>query len=141
MKHYLLDCWIFPYHLLVVIGEQSKLPQYVKDNYELKKSELEWLKWAFKKESAGRFLELHTKWSTDKFIISLSNFTWSAWDYSVLQHELLHFVFCLMKTVGIRYSSSSEEVYTYLIWHLTNQLYASLLDCSVPEKKKRKTKN
>lgn len=127
MKHYLLDCWIFPYHLLVVIGSQAKLPKYVKDNYQLKKSEFEWLKLAFKKESSGRFLELHTKDCTDKFIISLSQFSWSPWEYSVLQHELLHFVFCLMKTVGIRYSSSSEEIFTYLLWHLTNQLYSLLL--------------
>ena len=41
---------------------------------------------------------------------------------STLSHEVLHSVFHIMKNVSIEYTDKSEEVFTYLMGHITKEI-------------------
>ena len=41
---------------------------------------------------------------------------------AILSHEVLHSVFHIMKNVSIEYTDKSEEAFTYLMGHITNEI-------------------
>jgi len=47
-------------------------------------------------------------------------------EHSVIAHELLHVTFSLLKHAGVEYSEQSEEAFTYLLGHLTSEVYKGL---------------
>ena len=50
-------------------------------------------------------------------------------DFSVLQHEIFHVVCFVMRTVGIKLSSNSEEAFAYLTGYYTKIIYEKLNIC------------
>lgn len=47
-------------------------------------------------------------------------------EQAVLSHELLHVTIGILRRVGIPLAMESEEAYTYLIQHLTNNFYKQI---------------
>lgn len=49
------------------------------------------------------------------YLMWLRRFDGGAQDVSVLAHEVLHLTFSVMKCVGIKFNSGSEEAFTYYL--------------------------
>lgn len=60
----------------------------------------------------------------DKYMIWIARWSGSALDHGVLAHEIMHYVFQVTRSVGLKLSSESEEAYTYLFDHI----YTKVLD-------------
>lgn len=54
---------------------------------------------------------------------------------NTIAHEALHFVFELAKFVNIKYSSKSEESYTYLIGYVVGEIYRGIVEPLIQFKK------
>lgn len=60
------------------------------------------------------------------FVIWLPEIPSSAFQYSVLQHEIFHVADIALRGKGIVLNDSSDEAYAYLIQHLTAMIYTKL---------------
>lgn len=75
--------------------------------------------------------KLHTNNCDGLFIMNDSNVGFlvmkrkpkTAWDYSCIQHEILHYVIEVMRRVGMPLSEESEEAYTYLQGYITKKFF------------------
>lgn len=52
-----------------------------------------------------------------------TNFVWTAaQNPAVLAHELLHATFNILETVDITYNDDNQEIFTYMLQHLMQQM-------------------
>ena len=93
---------------------KKKLKELIKYEYHEK---LKTLKLSSRPTVQGSFL------SNDPIKIIKINKADTLEDFlSVLSHEVLHSVFHIMKNVSIEYTDKSEEVFTYLMEHITKEI-------------------
>lgn len=124
IKSYLLDWWTFPFEIIVVFGHPKHLIKHLKSLYVFSKKETDYIKEAFADHNCtfvGRFVSIERK-----SIICIPNFKKNSECFGILQHELLHAIFEITRTIGIKYNKSTEEVFTYLLQHLTEQILEQL---------------
>lgn len=72
--------------------------------------------------NGGGFYHTESK----KSVIQLYNIPKNNLDICILNHEILHATFKILDNVGIYYSYSSEEAFTYLFDYLCNKVYEKL---------------
>ncbi len=67
----------------------------------------------------------------------MEKFTGSPNNYNFLSHEVLHAIFYIMKSRGVKLSNKSEEVFTYGTGSLVERLATLMLDKEKTLKKRR----
>lgn|SRR3990167_2014537 len=110
-KHFIVSWEIYPFSVLVSIGEhQSKVVKIIeKSGYKLDDEEKEklWMR------GIGRTIML----GGGQTIMRLKNTK-----PDIVAHEISHAVFFLMDKIGIKLSNSSDEAYSYAIQFLTKKI-------------------
>ena len=116
----------YPFYIMVSLGEKQK-----ELSKALKKQKVNCNKECVKVPgSAGYFMPF----SNSVLLIRAKAFPTSPTAMGILQHEILHCVFYIMKMVGIKLGDKSEEAYTYLHEHITEEVLKRI-------KKNEKRKN
>jgi hypothetical protein len=72
-------------------------------------------------DCAGEAIECPFMDGSTMYVIWVNRFSEKAEHMGVLMHELYHITVKILKSVGIRYSDSSEESFAYMIQFLTEK--------------------
>jgi hypothetical protein len=86
--------------------------------------------------SDGKYFHLYSKGYPDKYIIWVSKFEGTIYDYGVLSHEVFHCVYDILNELGFRLSDDSVEAYCYYYQRILQECLFGALEYS---KKKEKT--
>lgn len=123
MKHFLANCWTFPYDILYILWAKKNSYKVLEKNYKLDNKIL-----AKFKESFSDMLKCGSKgrWTAigDKHIIIIPDFVINPFYLWVVQHETYHAIHDIMRVVWIPHNEDTEEVFAYLTQHLTTQVFA-----------------
>lgn len=121
--------------LMLYIGTSSDFVAWVKKVYDTE------VKLATDGRN-GEFLEAES--GVHPSIIRLEEFNWTIADQCILTHELLHFIFYVLGSRGLRLTPESEEAYTYALQDIQTKVWIKLKDYydrpkSVLKRRPRKT--
>jgi len=113
-KNFIFKLHTYPFKVMVSLGEKEK-----DLSKTLKKLNVDCNKECVSvKGCAGYFIPF----SNYLLLIRSKKYPKTSQDFAILQHEILHCCFFILKEVGIRLSPKSEEAYTYLLETITYKI-------------------
>lgn len=113
-KHFIISYVIYPFDLLVSIGESDKDVLSILEKRGVKGDE----NLITLNGRKGRCI----MFSGGQTLIRIHRLK-TPIDYSILQHEIFHAVQFLFERIGMPLTDSSSEAYTYLIGYITKEIY------------------
>ena len=119
---FIIDCQVYPYEIWCFFGTKEtmfKKLETVKNKKDLKRFK----KLVGKHDSGGGFY-FNNRNKTS--IIHLFKRPENIYELSILNHEILHGVLKILKTIGMEHCWESEEAYTYLFDYLCSKIYEKL---------------
>lgn len=121
-KSFIVDCGIYPMDIYCFFSDKEYM--FEKLEKVTTKEGLDFFKILVedKKSGGGFFFNNDDNTSVIHVFNIPKNINELAW----LQHEILHAVFRVHKTVGMKLKNSSEESYCYLLDYLTTKIYKEL---------------
>lgn len=69
-------------------------------------------------------------YETQICVVRLKHYPESAFDWSVLTHELLHAIFRSFRDLGLHLCEKSEEAFTYMMGYLTFEVMKKIESCN-----------
>lgn len=107
---------IYPFDLHLLLGTKDKKVKHYIKSLDLKKKEKEEI-----------IKALCMDYCKGVYYYSRSGISFirvdSKKDISIVQHELLHFIFKVFSRMGIKHCYKSEEAFTYYLEYLTKEIY------------------
>lgn len=122
-KNFIVNLKVYPFDIMFSFGETDELL-----NKALKKSRVplddikEVIDYTNKRTKLASFQITEKGWS----LIRLKNFPKTTKDYSILQHEIFHAVYHILKRIGINLCDDSDEAFSYLTEYITREVYEKL---------------
>ena len=112
----------YPFDLMVSIGQDDDQLGKVLDRYDLTEDDIRDCQYT-SPTCQGRYV----LFSTNGSFIRLRKVPKTAYDYGILSHEIFHVVAGFMQRIGAKLKvGTSDELYAYLIQHITEQIYKRL---------------
>lgn len=116
-ENHIIKIHLYPFDVMLSMGETDE---------ELKKS-LELCNLEFKKKDHGWKRESNAAYAfmfpMGQSLIRLRHKPETNIDFGHLQHEIFHVVTFITHRMGIKFTSSSDECYAYMIEYLTKEIY------------------
>jgi hypothetical protein len=119
---------LFRTTLFIFIGSPEEVRKYLKRKWKSYIDEDDDLTGSIVDQAAGTTFILGNSSDLKQMgCIWLLSFDGGIFDISILQHELLHWIFTTLSETGITHSPDSEECYTYMLEYYTRQIYKELV--------------
>jgi hypothetical protein len=119
IKTFIVDCAVYPFHILCYFGEDRTL-LYKKLSKFTTKEQLDEIKgFGYKKGKAFMLPGGQT-------VLWMSCVPESCFDYGILAHEVFHCVVFIMEKVDIKFGHDGEEAFAYLIGYVTKEIMKGL---------------
>lgn len=118
-KNFIIPLHVYPFDIMVSIGESDKelLPKLKR--YGVSKESLDSDVWQLSDTCKGR----GTLFVCNRSLIRIAEPPKSPHGKGLLAHELFHVVDFILRRIGIELGDDSFEAYAYLIGYLTEQIY------------------
>lgn len=111
---------IYPYKVIFSFGQTDiDLRKMLKSHKVSIEDNLGW-------ESDNRVEGNTTIFSSQHVLIRVEGYPTTPHDFNILHHELFHAVCFILTDIGMKLTEDSVESYSYLIGHLTEQIYKQL---------------
>ena len=111
--NFIIPIEIYPFSIIFSFNQKDKKLKKILKKYKIKCKEE-----CTHKDYDGFFLHFENNIT----LIRLYFYPETPYHLSVLQHEILHAVFYILKQSGIKLSNKSEEAYTYLLENITQKV-------------------
>lgn len=114
-----INLGVYPFDLMVSFGESDK--KLLKRLIKLGIKEEE-----FQGSDGKDYTGNYRMFENGQSLIRLPKIPSTPFEYGVLSHEILHCVFTVMDSVGMKYSYKSEEAYTYFQGYITEKILCGI---------------
>jgi hypothetical protein len=125
-KVFLIDCEVYPFDVLISIGENDK--HFLNTvSKKLPARAFEELKQADNMMTFSPTTQARTMmFSTGQFIIRFRKFPTTCEELGMVNHEIFHIVDMLFRKIGMPLRKESSEAYAYLIGYLTTKFLENI---------------